>query len=178
MNTGVVRPQDADTRAVGAVIALIVAASAMAAGAWLGYQAWSLDSFRHGATAVVLLLAAPALAVAAVLSRNVAGTADEGSSPFELMERLQRLDQSLRAVQLARAHIYVGASYAVVLGICEATGLIASRELVLFYGAAIVIAAAGYLPWTSRQEARLREERATCRQLLGERKAARTLAID
>ena len=173
MNAGIIRSQAIDVRAAGALIALLVAASAMAAGAWLGFQAWNLDSFRHGAAAVILLLAAPALAVAAVLSRNLTGMADEGSSPFELMERLQRLDQSLRAVQLARAHIYVGASYAAVLGICEATGLIASRDLVLFYGAAIVVAAACYLPWTSRHEARLRDERASCRQLLCERKATR-----
>ncbi len=94
------------------------------------------------------------------------------------MERLRRLEASLRAVLLARAHIYVGVSYAAVLGFCQASGMIASRELVLFYGGAIVIAAACCLPWTSRQEVRLRNERATCRQLLGDRKAARTLTID
>lgn len=178
MNAEIVGSESAQAATAGAAIVLVIAAAAMAAGAWFGYLAWSLDSFRYGATAVVLLLAAPALAVVAILSRNMAGAADERSPPLELIERLRRLDQSLRAVQLARAHVYVGASYAAVLGICVTTGLMGSREFVLFYIAAIVVAAVGYLPWTSRREARLQDERATCRELLSERKAARTLIIE
>jgi hypothetical protein len=178
MNVEIARPVVTKTGSVRSRVALFVAASAMGAGGWFGYLAWSLDSFPHGAAAVVLLLAAPALAVAAILARNITAAADTSTSPLELLERLRRLDASLRAVQLARAHIYVGASYAAVLGICESTGLISSREFVLFYAGAILVAAACYLPWTTRQEARMQDQRATCRELLAERKAARAWVIE
>jgi len=178
MAADILKPRGAETESAGPMIALFIAASAMAAGIWFGYLAWRLDSFPCSVTAVVLLLVAPALAVAAILARNVAEAADERTPALDLMERLHRLDVSLRAVQLARAHIYVGASYAVVLGICQATGLIGSRDFVLFFAAAMLVAAAGYLPWTQRQEARMHTQRALCRQLLGDRKAARALVIE
>jgi len=178
MSTESLKAADVEAEAAGPWIALFIAAATMAVGAGFGYLAWSLDSFRHGAIAVVLLFAAPALAVVAMLARNVAGAPDEGTPALELMERLRRLDVSLRAVQLARAHIYVGASWGAVLGICVATYLMGSRDFVLFYAVALVIAAACYLPWTARQETRLQDQRANCRLLLGERKAARTWLIE
>src|SRR5262245_34881938 len=88
-------PQLPQTPVTVPVIALIVAATAMATGAWFGYLAWSRDSFADGATAVLLLFTAPALAVAAILSRNIPDTANENTSALELIERMRRLDVSL-----------------------------------------------------------------------------------
>src|SRR4051812_39644191 len=75
------------TRAVASIIALVLAAAAMAAGVWFGYFAWSLDSFPHGAAAVVLLLTAPALAMAAILARYPTDVVNEGTSALDLSER-------------------------------------------------------------------------------------------
>src|SRR5436190_7225964 len=61
MSVEILRPAGTKAEVVGPVVALFVAASAMAAGVRLGYLAWSLDSFPHGAAAVLLLLVAPAL---------------------------------------------------------------------------------------------------------------------
>ena len=178
MTVEILRPQDVEAASPASVVASIVAALLMAAGAWFGYLGWTLDSYACSVTAVLLLFGAPALALAAILARNPADAPDEHTSAFALMERLQRLDLSLRAVQLARAHVYVGASYAVVLGVCQATRLIDSREFVLFYAAAMLVAAAAYLPWCQRQERHLHSQRALHRRLMGDRKAGRVLRIE
>jgi len=178
MAAEIIKTEGAETGTAGPVIVLLIAAAAMATGIVFAYLAWTFDSFRDSVAAVLLLFTAPALAVAAILARNAPRAPDEHTPALELMERLQRLEVSLRAVQLARAHIYVGASYAVVLGISHSSGMIASRDFVLFYAAVIVVSAACYLPWTARQEARMQDQRAICRQLLGERRAARTLIIE
>jgi len=154
-------------------MALIVAATAMLAGVCFGFLAWQRETLPYGACAVILLFAPPALALAAILARNFPDTASESIQIFELLERLRRLDASLRALRLARAHVYVGASYAVVLGVSQAGGMIASLEFVLFYAAAMLTAAAAYLPWTAREEHRLLAQRNACRSLLIDRKAER-----
>lgn len=170
-------PEAADPATLG-VVSLIIAAAAMLAGVWFGFRAWQQETLPDGAYALALLFGAPALALRAILARNFPAGPDHATPVSELLERLHRVEVSLRALRLARAHVYVGTSYAVVLGICLAAGLIGSREFVIIYAATMASAASVYLPWTSRQERRMHEQRSTCRSLLGDHREARAWVID
>ena len=96
---------------------------------------------RLALLATALLFPAPW--VAGVVARKPA------TEPFD---ELRRAHASLRAIRVARAHLCVLASYAVILWICQGGSLIDARSFVLAYTVMIVTACAAYLPWLRRLE--------------------------
>ena len=154
-------------------ITLVFAAAALVAGAWLAFDAWKLGSQRHAMIAVVLLLSAPVLAVAVILARP-RGSIDAGNSRAGiLVDAIHQVDDSLRMVQLCRAHIGVACAGACVFWVCEWFGYYRLMEFLVFFTVACIVTAAACLPWLASRERRLYDDRAEYRRLLGE---AETLA--
>ena len=127
-----------------------------------------------GLVAAVLLLVAPALAMAPLVSRGeIADTGIEADKPSRLGEVLRRSELALRFIRLARANVLVAASYAFVLWTCQLGGLIAAPAFTWSYSGICALAALAYLPWLARQEIRAQAERQVRRQRLAELKIAR-----
>jgi hypothetical protein len=154
-------------------LALCCAIAAMFAGLWLAFLAWQHASPMFAMFAIVLVLAAPALAVALVVARP--GPPGEEGEPPEcaIVDGLHRFDSSLRIIALGRAHVWVFTSYVVVMWICEAGGMVSLKGLLVFMTFASTVTAVGYLPWLAGRERRLYDERAELQRRLGEIEAAR-----
>lgn len=138
------------------IVAICVAGVSMAAGAGSGFLAWKQDSLTLALSAAVLLLSAPAIAVASSLA---------------LMKEIGNDGAfALRTIRMARANTLVAVSYAVVLGFCQWNGMIDAAAFVWSYGTLCALATACYLPWLARRETQVREHHATCRQRLAAHK--------
>jgi hypothetical protein len=149
----------------------------MGAGVWLAFNAWQLASQRLGMLSVALLLSAPMLAVAVILSRPAGSTAHGNSLGGNLIDAIHRVDASLRIVRLCRAHIGVAGSFVFVLWYCQLTGYVDLMDFLVFYTAACAVAAMACLPWLAACERRLYDDRAEYRRLLGEAEHAPWSAI-
>jgi len=154
--------------------ALVCALTAMLAGLWFGFLAWQQSSHMFAMLSVVLVLAAPALAVAVVVTRpdlpGEPGDPPEGA----IVDGLHRVYSSLRIIALGRAHVWVVTSYVVVMWICEAGGMVSLEGLLVFMTFACTVTAVGYLPWLAARERRLYDERAELQRRRGEIEAARS----
>jgi len=123
--------------------------------------------------AVLLVLASPALAVAVIVARP-APAGEEGEPPeSRLVDAIHRTNAELRIVSLGRAHVGVMSSYAVVLWLCEAGGMVSLKGLLVFFSFACAVMAVAYLPWLASRERRLYDERAEFQQRLGQIEAGR-----
>ena len=110
--------------------------------------------------------------VAVVVLRPEAPGA-EGESPESLpVDRIHRADAALRIVSLGRAHVGVMSSYVVVLWLCEASGMVALKGLLVFLTFACTIVAVAYLPWLASLERQLYEIRAELQRQRGAIEAA------
>ena len=148
--------------------ALACAMAAMGAGIWFGYQAWQLGSQRYGMLAVVLLVSAPMLMAALMLSWPC-DRADNSATPCGvLVAAIDRIDATLRIVRFCRAHLGVAGSFVFVLWFCQLTGYVRLIEFLVFYTVTCAVAAAALMPWLASSERRLYDERAEYRQRLGE----------
>lgn len=152
--------------------ALVFVAAAMGAGAWLAFIAWQLGSQRLGMLSVALLLSAPMLAVTVIPARSAASTGQGNSLASDLIDGIHRVDDSLRIVQLCRAHVGVAVSFVFVLWFCQLTGYVDLLEFLLFYTVACALAAVTCVPWLATRERRLYDDRAEYRRLLREAGAA------
>lgn len=152
-------------------LALGCAIAAMVAGVWFGFLAWKLASPMFAMLAVVLVLAAPALAVALVVARP--DRPGEESEPPEsiVVDSIQRADAALRIVRLGRAHVGVVSSYVLLLWICEVGGMISAGRFLIFFTFACTVTAAAFLPWLARRELQLHEDRADFQRVRGELEA-------
>ena len=145
----------------------------MLAGLWLAFLAWKIASPTIGMFAVVLVLAAPAIAVAVVVARPERAR-EEGELPEStLIESINRTNAALRIAGLGRAHVGVAASYGVVMWICEAAGYVRIKEVLVLFTVVCILTAVAYLPWLASRERRLYEARAEYRRRLGEIEAGR-----
>jgi hypothetical protein len=145
----------------------------MAVGVWSAFNYWKGGSVPLGIAGTVLILTAPAIAVAALLLRNAGSpAAPEVSAPL-LIDSIERADQLLRAITLARASIFIAISYAVVLWFCQLSGMIDTLRFVGSYTLVCALAAAGFLPWLNRREKPAQADREACRARLAEFKFAR-----
>ncbi len=140
----------------------------MAAGGWLAFNAWKLGSQRYAMLSVVLLLSAPILAVAVMLSRRGRAIEEGASSAIALIDALHRVDDSLRMVRLCRAHVGVAGASACVFWVCEWFGYARQIEFLLFFTVACLVTGAACLPWLASRERRLYDDRAEYRRLLSE----------
>jgi hypothetical protein len=153
-------------------LALFCALAAIAAGVWFGFLFWQLSSPMCGVLAILLVLSGPALAVAIFVARPY--MPDEHEPPESLLvDRIHRADTALQVVKFGRAHVGVMWSYAVVLWLCEAGGMVSLKGLLVFFTFACAVTAVGYLPWLKSRETRLYEQRAELRERLGNLESAR-----
>jgi len=154
-------------------LALAFAIGAMFTGLWLAFLAWQLASPLFALLAVLLVLAAPAIAIAILVARPDA-PAEAGEPPQNaLVDSVHRANALLRIVALGRAHVWVVTSYVVVMWICEIGGMVSLKNLLVFMTLTCIVTIAGYLPWLAKREQRLYDERAELRRRLGELEAGR-----
>lgn len=152
---------------------LALALSAAVVGAGAAFTAWLLASPGMGLGAAILLLWSPSLAV--IVTAVPAGCTPSGDvfALANTVDRLHRVERSLRFTRGARAVALTGLSYAVVLSICESTGLIAAPGFVLSYSLLSLAAVLAYLPWLARRESSALALRATLSRSVDEFKARR-----
>jgi len=148
--------------------ALFLPVAVMAAGIGFIFLAWTRASLVFGVTGVVLLLAAPPLAVVVLLARSSVTWPRAPVSAHHLIDGMYHADSALRMIRMARAHLGVAAASAFVVWVCEAFGLTDMRDFAVCLTFLIAIAAAGYLPWLAWQEGFVQEQRDECRRRLGE----------
>ena len=154
-------------------LALACAIAAILAGVWFAFLAWKLSSPIFGMIAVLLVLAGPALTVALVVARPDA-PAEAGDPPETvIVDRIHRAESALRIAGFGRAHVGVIGSYVVILWICEFSGMVSLKGLLVFLTFACIVTAVAYLPWLAARERRLYEERAEFQRQLGEIEAGR-----
>jgi hypothetical protein len=153
--------------------ALGCAIAAIAAGIWLAFLAWQHASQMYAMLAMVLVLAAPAAAVALVVTRPDSPIEEDEPPESGIVDGRHRVESTLRIIALGRAHVWVITSYVVVMWICEAGGMVSLKGLLVFMTFSCTITVVSYLPWLSRREQRLYEERAELQRQLGEIEATR-----
>jgi hypothetical protein len=150
---------------------LLGAAVTMAVGVWFALGAAKLGSLLLAMSAGVLLIAAPALAVAAWVARKDTLRWEEETPESVLVSGLHRADASLKVLRLGRVHLAVIAAFVAVLWATELGGLISARSFLVLYTLVCAATAAFYLPWIAWREKRLNQERAVCQRLLDDLRA-------
>lgn len=160
-----------DIRRLIGTVALGMAVAVLLSGVSLAFLAWQHRSTQLALSALLVVLAAPALAVAAVLLR-IGRQVELRATAAALIDALDAMDTGLRVIRMARAHAWVMVSYAVVLWVCQAGRLIDAREFVSGFTLMIIIALCAYLPWLSRQERRALERLDAGRHRLREARSA------
>jgi len=141
----------------------------MIAGVWLAFLAWQRGSQPMGMLAVALLLAAPILALVAILARPRSAIDAGHGAAGDLVDAIHRVDSALSAVRLCRAHLGVAGSFVFVLWFCQLTGYVSLLDFLEFYTVACAVAAIACLPWLAARERRLHDDRAEYRRLRKER---------
>lgn len=155
---------------VGLGLEMVAYAIALATGVWFAWVAMQSEQHRviFGLSACVLLVAAPALSIAAIMARR-SGLAWDAETPESLLRTgVRRADASLRAITLGWLHIGISGVFFVALWIAELLGFMHERGFLVFYTAfcaAASVVAALWLLWRAR---RLRRERSACLRLLAE----------
>lgn len=117
-------------------------------------------------SAAVLLVAAPAMAVAIAMARR-ASLAWHDETPESILRiGIRRADSALQAMRVGRWHLASIAAFTLVLWVLQAAGLIQALQFLVFYTAlslAVALASLGWMAWRSRK---LTGERETCVRLL------------
>ncbi|HEU5134986.1 MAG TPA: hypothetical protein VFU13_07565 [Steroidobacteraceae bacterium] len=145
---------------------LTVTAVTMGVGVWFASMAVALQSLLFAMAAGVLLIAAPALAVAGWIARKDSLRWEEETPESVLTSGLRRVDASLKVIRLGRVHLGVIAAFVAALWLTELGGLISARRFLVIYTAVCAAMTAFYLPWLAWREKRLNQERAVCQRLL------------
>jgi hypothetical protein len=147
---------------------ILVCALAFLVGLWFAWVAVHHEQHRllYALSAGIMLLAAPALGVAAVMARRP-GLAWDVETPESLLKvGIRRAESSLRAIRIGRWHVAIIAAFVVTLWIAEALGFIHAIEFLILYTAvSLVVCVASWL-WMRRREQRVRSEHAACVHLL------------
>jgi hypothetical protein len=131
------------------ILGITLGVAGMSLGVALVFLGWKYHSMPASTTAVGLLLGCPAIALSAVLAA--------APTPLPLEQR-RRAERALRLIRSVRAHVCMAASYLAVLWFCQLGGLMAVRQFAVYYTVAIAVSLAGYLPWLSREERRVRAQ--------------------
>ncbi len=148
---------------------LVVAAATLASGIWLAFLGWKSASTGLVLWGLALAIAAPAAAVAAMLSRI--------RLEPDLFDSVSAAQSALNYIKLARAHVCMLAAGAVMYGFSELIGFIAARGFVTGYAVIVVAALACYLPWLARQEKRTYDQLEYLRTRLRTAEAENLLAM-
>jgi hypothetical protein len=147
---------------------LALSGLAMAAGIGFCFWAWKRASLPLGVTGVVLLLAAPALAVVALLLGNRVPREHASKLADCFIDGIHRAESTLWMIRRTRAHVAVAAASTFLVWVCEALDLTDVPDFAFCLTLLVAIAAAGYLPWLARQEKLVLEQRDRLRRGLGE----------
>lgn len=147
-------------------VLLALSAVVMAAGIGFCFMAWKRASMPLGVSGVVLLLAAPALAVVASIAGNPVSRASGPMRADGLIDGMHRAESTLRMIRRTRAHVAVAAASALLAWACEALELTDFPAFAFCLTLLVAIAAAGYLPWLGRQEEIVLEQREKLRREL------------
>jgi hypothetical protein len=138
---------------------LVLSGAAMVAGIGFLFLAWRRVSLPYGVTGVGLLLAAPPLAVVAMVARASVPQRPDAMRAHDLIDGIHHMDSTLRMIRRARAHLGVAAASTLLAWICEASRLTDFLSFALCSTLMVAIAAAGCLPWFARQERIVQEQR-------------------
>jgi hypothetical protein len=145
---------------------LLGTAAVMGVGAWFALVAVRQGSLLFALSAGVLLIAAPALGLAAWLARKDSLRWEEETPESVLILGVRRADASLKVLRLGRVHLAVIGVFVAVLWASELLGLIDARDFVMLYTLVCAVTAALYLPWLAWRQRRVMRERAQCLRLL------------
>jgi hypothetical protein len=147
---------------------ILVCVLAFLAGLWFAWMA--INGGEHqllfALSAAVMLLAAPALCVAAVMARRP-GLAWDVETPESLLNvGMRRAESSLRAIRIGRWHVAVIVLFVMTLWTVQALGLIHAIDFLTFYSAVCVVVCSASWFWMARRENQVRGERDACIRLL------------
>jgi hypothetical protein len=151
-------------------LALEMAACALAGsvGSWFAWVAVHNEEQRilFALSAAVLLITAPALAVASLVVRRRSFAWDVESPESLLRVGVRRADASLRAIRIGHWHITIVAVFVAVLWIAEALGFVRAIEFLVLYTAVCVVVCVASSLWMRRRAKQLRAEQAAYLSLL------------
>ena len=150
---------------------LLGTAVSMGVGVWFATMALELRSLLFGMSAGILLIAAPALAVAAWLARKDSLRWEDETPESVLVSGVRRADASLKVLRLGRVHLALIVAFVLILWVAELGGLISARDFLVLYTLVCAATVALYLPWIAWRVKRVGGERAACQQLLDELRA-------
>jgi hypothetical protein len=145
---------------------LLGTVAVMGVGIWFALIAVRQGSLLFAMSAGVLLIAAPALALAAWLARKDSLRWEDETPESVLVLGVRRADASLKVLRLGRVHLAVIGAFVVILWVSELIGLIDARDFVVLYTLVCAATAAFYLPWLAWRQKRVIRERAMCQRLL------------
>jgi hypothetical protein len=117
-------------------------------------------------SAAVLLLAAPALCVAAVMARRPSLAWDVETPESLLKVGMRRAESSLRAIRIGRWHVAIIAAFVLTLWIVEALGFIHAIDFLISYTTVCLVVSVASWLWMRWRENRVRSEHAACIRLL------------
>src|SRR5688572_13943916 len=126
---------------------------AWSVGLWFAWVAAHNEQHRilFALSAAVLLITAPALAVASLMARRRSFAWDAESPESLLRVGVRRVDASLRGIRIGHWHIAIVAVFVAVLWVAEAFGLVrAIKFLVLYTAVCVVVCGASWL-WMRRR---------------------------
>ena len=144
---------------------------AMGVGVWFALVAVQQDSLLLAMSAGIMLIAAPALAVATWIARKDSLQWEDETPESVLISGLRRADASLKVLWVGRVHLAVIAAFVAILWASELGGLINARDFLVFYTLVCAAMVAFYLPWFAWREKRVNRERAECQRLLEDLRA-------
>ena len=150
---------------------LLGTAVVMGVGVWFAVTGFRLGSLLLGMSAAILLIAAPALAVAAWLARKDTLRWEMETPETVLTAGLKRADASLKVLRLGRVHLAVIGAFVAILWATQWAGWIDATDFLVIYTLICAATAAVYLPWLAWRERRVRKERAECQRLLDDLRA-------
>ena len=140
----------------------------LATGVWFAWVAAHNEQHRilFALSAAVLLITAPALAVASLLARRHSFAWDAVSPEALLRVGLHRAEASLRAIRIGRWHIAIVAVFVAVLWIAQALGFVRAIDFLVLYTAVCAVVCVGSALWMRLRERQLRSEHAAHLSLL------------
>jgi hypothetical protein len=155
------------------VLELLGCTLAFVTGIWFVWVAIRMETNRllFTLSACVLLVAAPALAIA-ILSARRAGLRWDESTPENILQiGIRRTEGSLRVILIARWHIAVIAGFLTVLWALQFLGGIDAQRFLIIYTLICIAISSVALVWSARRERQLHNEQAACVRLLDDLRA-------
>jgi hypothetical protein len=147
---------------------ILVCALAFMVGLWFAWVA--MHDERHALlfalSAAIMLLAAPALCVAAVVARRPSLAWDVETPESLLNVAIRRAESSLRAIRIGRWHVGVIAIFVITLWVAEALGFIHAIDFLILYTTVCAAMSVASWLWMRWRETRVRSEHAACVRLL------------